>query len=182
MFLTGYPVDDLVLRKSFIDASMDQLDTTARRLADTGLGRLPAIVKSAKHHLPNYGVFDEFRYFVRGDRLPVVRLHGVDVATAICEDLWQDGGPVTVTRDARAGLLVVINGSPYERSKDDVRLDLCARRAREAGCALAFVNMVGGQDELVFDGGSFVVDAAGELIARASQFREELFVVDLDLP
>jgi NAD+ synthase (glutamine-hydrolysing) len=216
MFLTGYPVEDLVLRKSFVDASMDQLDTTARRLADAGLGRLPlilgylnrrtdvaarfgqpagmplnalawlhggtAISKSAKHHLPNYGVFDEFRYFVRGDRLPVVRLHGIDVAAVICEDLWQDGGPVTVTRDARAGLLVVINGSPYERSKDDVRLELCARRAREAGCALAFVNMVGGQDELVFDGGSFVVDAAGELIARAPQFTEELMVVDLELP
>jgi NAD+ synthase (glutamine-hydrolysing) len=216
MFLTGYPVEDLVLRTSFVDASMDQLDTTARRLADAGLGRLPvilgylnrrtdvaarfgqpagmplnalawlhggaAISKSAKHHLPNYGVFDEFRYFVRGDRLPVVRLHGIDVATVICEDLWQDGGPVTVTRDARAGLLVVINGSPYERSKDDVRLDLCARRAREAGCALAFVNMVGGQDELVFDGGSFAVDAAGELIARVPQFTEELMVVDLELP
>jgi NAD+ synthase (glutamine-hydrolysing) len=216
MFLTGYPVEDLVLRKSFVDASMDQLDTTGRRLADAGLGRLPvilgylnrrtdvaarfgqpagmplnalawlhggtAISKSAKHHLPNYGVFDEFRYFVRGDRLPVVRLHGIDVAAVICEDLWQDGGPVTVTRDARAGLLVVINGSPYERSKDDVRLELCARRAREAGCALAFVNMVGGQDELVFDGGSFVVDAAGELVARAPQFTEELMVVDLELP
>ncbi|HZB30140.1 MAG TPA: NAD+ synthase [Streptosporangiaceae bacterium] len=216
MFLTGYPVEDLVLRKSFVDASMDQLDTTARRLADAGLGRLPvilgylnrrtdvaarfgqpagmplnalawlhagtAVAKSAKHHLPNYGVFDEFRYFVRGDRLPVVRLHGIDVAAIICEDLWQDGGPVTVTRDARAGLLVVINGSPYERSKDDARLELCARRAREAGCALAFVNMVGGQDELVFDGGSFVVDASGELIARAPQFTEELMVVDLELP
>jgi NAD+ synthase (glutamine-hydrolysing) len=216
MFLTGYPVEDLVLRKSFIDASMDQLDTTARRLADAGLGRLPvivgflnrrsdvaarlgqpawmplnaaawlyegrAIVKSAKHHLPNYGVFDEFRYFVRGDRLPVVRLHGVDVATAICEDLWQDGGPVSVTRDARAGLLVVINGSPYERSKDDVRLDLCAGRAREAGCALAYVNMVGGQDELVFDGDSLIVDESGELIARGPQFTEDLLVVDLDLP
>ncbi|HEU5159938.1 MAG TPA: NAD+ synthase [Streptosporangiaceae bacterium] len=216
MFLTGYPVEDLVLRESFVDASMERLDTTARRLADAGLGRLPVIVgylnrrtdvaarfgqpagmplnalawlhdgaavaKSAKHHLPNYGVFDEFRYFVRGDRLPVVRLHGIDVAAVICEDLWQDGGPVTVTRDARAGLLVVINGSPYERSKDDLRLDLCARRAREAGCALAFVNMVGGQDELVFDGGSFVVDASGELIARAPQFTEELLVVDLELP
>ncbi|HEX6468924.1 MAG TPA: NAD+ synthase [Streptosporangiaceae bacterium] len=216
MFLTGYPVEDLALRKSFIDASMETLDTTAHRLAEAGLGDLPVIVgylnrrtdvaprygqptwmplnalawlhggravcKSAKHHLPNYGVFDEFRYFVRGDRLPVVRLHGVDVAAVICEDLWQDGGPVTVTRDARAGLLVVINGSPYERSKRDVRLDLCARRAREAGCALAFVNMVGGQDELVFDGDSFIVDAGGELVARAAQFTEELLVVDLDLP
>ncbi|GAA4188673.1 NAD+ synthase [Microbispora amethystogenes] len=140
------------------------------------------VAKSAKHHLPNYGVFDEYRYFVRGDRLPIFRLHGVDVAVALCEDLWQEGGPVSVVAEAGAGLLVVPNGSPYETNKDDVRLELCARRAREAGCALAYVNMVGGQDELVFDGDSLVVDASGALVARASQFREELFVTDLELP
>ncbi|MFX4474150.1 nitrilase-related carbon-nitrogen hydrolase, partial [Acinetobacter baumannii] len=92
---------------------------------------------------PNYGVFDEYRYFVPGTQGTVVRVHGVDVAIAICEDLWQDGGPVAEVRDAGAGLLVVINGSPYERTKDDARLELCARRAREAGCPLAYVNMVG---------------------------------------
>ena len=119
------------------------------------------VVRTAKHHLPNYGVFDEYRYFVRGDRLPVFRLHGVDVAVAVCEDLWQDGGPVAVTREAGAQLLVVPNASPYERNKDDVRLELCARRAREAGCALAYVNLVGGQDELVFDGDSIVVSGDG---------------------
>ncbi|WP_327044940.1 NAD+ synthase [Microbispora sp. NBC_01189] len=140
------------------------------------------VAKSAKHHLPNYGVFDEYRYFVRGDRLPIFRLHGVDVAVALCEDLWQEGGPISVVAEAGAGLLVVPNGSPYETNKDDVRLELCARRAREAGCALAYVNMVGGQDELVFDGDSLVVDASGALVARASQFREELFVTDLELP
>ncbi|MBP2702547.1 NAD+ synthase [Microbispora sp. RL4-1S] len=139
-------------------------------------------VRSAKHHLPNYGVFDEYRYFIRGDRLPIFRLHGVDVALAVCEDLWQEGGPVSVVAGAGAGLLVVPNGSPYETNKDDVRLELCARRAREAGCALAYVNMVGGQDELVFDGDSLVVDASGELVARAPQFREHLLVTDLDLP
>ena len=125
-------------------------------------------VSSAKHHLPNYGVFDEYRYFVPGDTLPVFRLTGgarggeaVDIAIAVCEDLWQDGGPVAVARQAGAALLVVPNASPYERGKDDVRLDLCVRRAREAGAALAYANMTGGQDELVFDGDSIVVDAAG---------------------
>lgn len=215
MFLTGYPVEDLVLRTSFVDASIATVESAARRLAEEGLGSLPVVVgyvdraglapragqpkgapldaaavlfegkvlmRTAKHHLPNYGVFDEYRYFVRGDRLPIFRLHGVDVAIAICEDLWQEGGPVAVVGQAGAGLLVVPNASPYERDKDDVRLELVARRAREAGCTLAYANQVGGQDELVFDGESLVVDAAGELIARAAQFRSELLVVDLDLP
>jgi NAD+ synthase (glutamine-hydrolysing) len=216
MFLTGYPVEDLALRKSFVDASIQTLAATARRLADAGLGGVPVVagyldrrsdvvdrvgqpagapldaaavlydgrvaVRTAKHHLPNYGVFDEYRYFVRGDRLPVFRLHGVDIAVAVCEDLWQDGGPVTLTREAGAQLLVVPNASPYERNKDDVRLELCARRAREAGCALAYVNLVGGQDELVFDGDSVIVSGEGELLARGPQFSEELLVADLELP
>ncbi|WP_242901792.1 NAD+ synthase [Actinomadura terrae] len=223
MMLTGYPVEDLALRKSFVEASQRALADVARRLDAAGLGDLPVVtgyldrqvvglartpdrpdrpgrpagsplnaaawlhggevlVRSAKHHLPNYGVFDEYRLFVRGDRLPVVRLHGVDVATVICEDLWQDGGPVGVTATAGAGLLLAINASPYERDKDDVRLDLCAERAREAGCALAYVNMVGGQDELVFDGDSVVVGADGTLLARGPQFAEHLLVADLALP
>ena len=216
MMLTGYPVEDLALRKSFVDASLQTLESTARRLADAGLGELPVIVgyldrrtdiaprvglpagapldaaalvhrgrvlaRYAKHHLWNYGVGDEFRYFVPGDRLPVARLHGIDVAIAICEDLWQDGGPVAVAKEAGAALLVVPNGSPYERNKDDVRLDMCSTRAREAGAALAYVNMVGGQDELVFDGDSLVVDAAGALVARGPQFDEDLLVVGLELP
>ncbi len=140
------------------------------------------VARYAKHHLPNYGVFDEFRYFVSGTQPCVVRVHAVDVALAICEDLWQDGGPVAQVRDADAGLLVVINGSPYEVHKDDSRLELGSRRAVEADSALAYVNMVGGQDELVFDGDSLVVGADGALIARAPQFVEALLVVDLDLP
>jgi NAD+ synthase (glutamine-hydrolysing) len=139
------------------------------------------VTRYAKHHLPNYGVFDEFRYFVRGDRLPVVRLHGVDVAVVVCEDLWQDGGPVAVCRQAGVGLLVVVNGSPYERGKDDLRGELAGRRAREAGAPLAYVNMVGGQDELVFDGDSLVAAADGTLVARAPLFDEGLMAVDLDL-
>ncbi len=221
MMLTGYPVEDLALRRSFVDASVAAVAGTARRLAQEGLGgvavvtgyldRRPGVaprvglpagapldaaallhggqvaVTSAKHHLPNYGVFDEYRYFVPGDTLPVFRLPAdegepVDIAIAICEDLWQEGGPVTVTCAAGAALLVVPNASPYERGKDDTRLALCQRRAREAGAALAYVNMVGGQDELVFDGDSIIVDAAGRLLARGPQFEEALVVADLDLP
>ena len=140
------------------------------------------VTRYAKHHLPNYGVFDEFRYFVPGDRFPVVQLHGIDVGLTICEDLWQDGGPIAVAKQAGVGLVLCINGSPYERGKSHTRDELAARRAREAGAALAYVNMVGGQDELVFDGDSLIVDAAGELVCRAPQFSEYLMVTDLTLP
>jgi NAD+ synthase (glutamine-hydrolysing) len=140
------------------------------------------VTRYAKHHLPNYGVFDEYRYFVPGDRFPVVRLHGVDVCFTICEDLWQDGGPIAVAAQAGVGLVLCLNGSPYERGKSYARDQLAARRAREAAAALAYVNLVGGQDELVFDGDSLVVAADGTLLARAPQFAETLLVCDLDLP
>lgn len=135
----------------------------------------------AKHHLPNYGVFDEYRYFVPGDRTLVFRAFGVDISLAICEDLWQDGGPVAKLRNEDIGLLLVLNGSPFEREKDDVRLELVKRRAVELGAPLAYVNMCGGQDELVFDGDSIVVDDQGTVIARSPQFHEDLLIVDLQL-
>ncbi|GLF93994.1 NAD+ synthase [Streptomyces yaizuensis] len=216
MALTGYPVEDLALRSSFVAASRSALLSLAARLADEGLGELPVIVgyldrseaaqprfgqpagaprnaaavlhrgevalSFAKHHLPNYGVFDEFRYFVPGDTMPVIRVHGVDVALAICEDLWQEGGRVPAARSAGAGLLVSVNASPYERDKDDTRLELVRKRAQEAGCVTAYLAMIGGQDELVFDGDSIVVDASGEVIARAPQFSEGCVVLDLELP
>ncbi|MGA5326436.1 NAD+ synthase [Streptomyces griseoincarnatus] len=216
MALTGYPVEDLALRSSFVEASRASLRALAARLADEGLGDVPVVVgyldrsaaaqpkygqpagaprnaaavlhrgevvlSFAKHHLPNYGVFDEFRYFVPGDTLPVVRVHGVDVALAICEDLWQDGGRVPAARSARAGLLLSVNASPYERDKDDTRLELVRKRAQEAGCTTAYLAMTGGQDDLVFDGDSIVVGADAEVIARAPQFSETCLLVDLDLP
>ena len=138
------------------------------------------VARYDKHHLPNYGVFDEFRYFVPGEQSCVLDIGGVDVALAICEDLWQEGGPVAQARGC--GLLLVINGSPYERDKDDTRLELCQRRARELEVTLAYVNMTGGQDELVFDGDSLVVGPQGALLARAPAFRDDVLVVDLDLP
>ena len=216
MMLTGYPVEDLALRGSFITASTTMLEGLAAQLAADGLGettvvtgyldgsptavpmvgrpagapenaaawihRGKVVAKTSKHHLPNYGVFDEFRYFVPGNRLSIARVHRVDVALTICEDIWQDGGPVSVAGIAQAGLLLVINGSPYELNKDDVRLTLTRQRAAEAGCTLAYVNMVGGQDELVFDGDSIVVSAGGDVLARAPQFEDGCLIVDLDLP
>jgi NAD+ synthase (glutamine-hydrolysing) len=212
MMLTGYPVEDLALRRSFVEASRTSINRLADRLLGAGLGDLVVVVgyldrtsepdhpkgghpqnaaavlyqghvvcSYAKHHLPNYGVFDEFRYFKPGNDLHVLRIRGVDVAIAICEDLWQDGGPVAATAEAAAGLLAVINASPYERDKDDVRGGLVRRRAREAGCPLAYVNLVGGQDELVFDGDTMIADGEGTIFVRALQFVEDLVVTDLDL-
>ncbi|KPM54609.1 NAD+ synthase [Frankia sp. CcI49] len=216
MTLTGYPAEDLVLRRSFVAASAATLERLAARLHEEGAGSIAVVVgyldasatpapavgrpagepqncvavlwqgrvaaRSAKHHLPNYGVFDEFRYFVPGTTFPVFRLHGVDVGLTVCEDLWQAGGPVAVARKVGVGLLLCINGSPYEQGKSFHRDELCARRAREADATLAYINLVGGQDELVFDGDSLVVDPAGAVLARAPVFEETLLTVDLDLP
>ncbi|QIY68403.1 nitrilase-related carbon-nitrogen hydrolase [Streptomyces sp. RLB1-33] len=140
------------------------------------------VLRLAKHRLQNYGVFDEVRYFIPGDTLPVVRVRGVDVALAICEDLWHDGGRAPAARAAGAGLLLSNNGSPYEFDKHEDRLEVIRRRAQEAGCTLAYLTMTGGQDELVFDGDSIVVSAQGEVIARARQFEEVCTLVDLNLP
>ncbi len=134
-----------------------------------------------KHHLPNYGVFDEFRHFVSGDESLIIRAFDTDIALAICEDLWQDGGPVARVKDSGASLLLVLNGSPYERNKDDVRLELVKKRAAQANVTLAYVNMVGGQDDLVFDGDSIVVSAQGQILARAKQFETELLVLDIEV-
>ncbi|GAA0536837.1 NAD+ synthase [Paractinoplanes ferrugineus] len=217
MMLTGYPIEDLVFRDSFVRSSQAALESLAADLAGDGLGDLavvvgyvdadgPAATSSSatpgrgprdgsalllggrvaaryfKHHLPNYGVFDEDRYFEPGESLTVVRFGGVDIALTVCEDIWQAGGPFTAARRAGAGLVLNINASPYELNKDDVRLPLVMRRAAEAGATVAYVNAVGAQDELVFDGDSMIVTAGGDLLARAGQFTEELLIHDLPLP
>jgi NAD+ synthase (glutamine-hydrolysing) len=221
MVLTGYPVEDLVFRESFVAASRAALDELALRLGAEGLGGLPVVVgyldadgpvapgvdsgadggprnaaallaggqvvtRYFKHHLPNYGVFDEDRYFESGRELPIVRVRRgdeeFDLTVVICEDLWASGGPVTAAAQAGTGLVVAINGSPYELAKGDTRLALTRRRAAEAGAPLAYVNMTGAQDELVYDGDSMVVSAGGEVLARAGQFAEELLLVDVDVP
>ena len=201
MVLTGYPVEDLALRPSFQIASQSAIAELAAQLT----GEIVAIVgyldqvdgapqnmvavisggaikaRYAKCHLPNYGVFDEFRNFVPGDKTLVVRLHGVDIGIAICEDLWIDGGITEQLAARKPGLVIVPNGSPYERNKDDVRLALVTKRARQAAAPLVYVNMTGGQDDLVFDGDSIVVDGGGAVIARAPQFEDGIAVVDIDV-
>ena len=135
-----------------------------------------------KHHLPNYGVFDEFRNFVPGEKSVVVRVNGIDIGLAICEDIWQNRGPVAELAERKVGLVVVPNGSPYERNKDDVRLSLVQNRARGFDAALCYVNMTGGQDDLVFDGDSILVDKSGEILMRTKQFEDQLAIHDLTLP
>src|SRR3954464_13501295 len=154
----------------------------APRNAAALLYRGEVVVRYYKRHLPNYGVFDEARYFVPGTELPVVRLHGVDVALTVCQDLWVEGGPCGVAGQAGVDLVLSPNASPYERAKDDLRLPLVRRRALEAKAPILYCNQVGGQDELVFDGDSLVVSADGELLARAPQFVEHLLTVDLSFP
>lgn len=216
MALTGYPIEDLASRPSFLVDAGRAVTALAARLEAEGLGHLPVVVghpdgpheprllgtsnaptaiaqncasvlqggqvvaRYAKHHLPNYGVFDEYRIFIPGDELLVLRLGGVDVALIICEDLWRDGGPVGRVLESDAGVLLVINASPFERDKDEVRLPLVTRRAVETDTVVAYVNIVGGQDDLVFDGDSVVVDGQGTILARAPQFAEHLLVVDVE--
>jgi NAD+ synthase (glutamine-hydrolysing) len=201
MVLTGYPVEDLALRPSFQIASQNALAELAKSLTGKSVAivgyldqvdgapqNMVAVISDgvvsaryAKCHLPNYGVFDEFRNFVPGDKTLVVRIHGVDVGIAICEDLWIDGGITSQLADRKPGLVIVPNGSPYERNKDDVRLALVSKRARQASAPLVYVNMTGGQDDLVFDGDSIVVGADGAVIARAPQFEDGIAVVDIDV-
>ena len=134
-----------------------------------------------KQHLPNYSVFDEYRNFVPGDATCIVHVAGVDVGLLICEDVWRDHGPIEQLKSAHPGTVIVINGSPFERDKDDVRIPLIARRAQEFDAPIAYVNLVGGQDDLVFDGDSFIVSAGGKVVARAGQFQEHLLVAELDV-
>jgi len=194
MIVTGYPVEDLALRPSFQDASIAAVEKIASQISgdivavvgylDYGPQNAVAVIhdgkikaRYVKRHLPNYGVFDEFRNFTPGDKDLVVRIHGVDVAVAICEDIWHSMASIA---SRTPGLVVVPNGSPFERNKDDVRLALVQKRAREIKAPLAYVNMTGGQDDLVFDGDTIVVDKDGTLLARAPQFADTLIVVEID--
>jgi len=136
----------------------------------------------AKHHLPNYGVFDEFRTFIPGTSNLIVRIGGVDCGVIICEDLWRDDGPVDSLTGYPIGLLLVPNASPFERDKDEVRLPLVTHRATTMNTTVCYTNIVGGQDDLVFDGDSMVVGPDGRLLARGPQFVDHVTVVDCDVP
>ena len=197
--ITGYPPEDLLFKTSFLRANvaaMERVVAAARGLAVVvGFvavgqdianaaaigydGKLVDIYR--KMYLPNYGVFDEARYFQPGRRCPVYRLNGAGIGVNICEDIWYPVGPAAVQRDAGAELLVNINGSPFHAGKAAYREKMIATRAADNGVFVAYLNMVGGQDELVFDGASLICDQEGTLLARAPAFAEDLLIVDLDL-
>jgi len=203
MVLTGYPVEDLALRHSFRRASRLAIAEVADAIGENSpvvaiVGYLDESIdghpqnavavihqgqivgKYVKRHLPNYGVFDEFRNFTSGEGTLVFRFNEIDIGLAICEDIWRSEGPVEELAARNVGLLLVPNGSPYERNKDDTRSKLVRERAQQIGAPLAYVNMTGAQDDLVFDGDSIVVSADGEIIARAPQFNDGIVVLDLE--
>ena len=205
MTLTGYPIEDLALRATFRKAAWDKANWLATELASDSLGELYVVVGTVgtdretskprnrlvvlhdgvvwagydKHFLPNYGVFDEFRIFSPGNKSMVLDVNGARIGVAICEDIWQDGGPVAELAKENIDLLLTMNGSPYEEGKTDTRLDLAVRRAAEVNAPMIYLNQVGGQDDLVFDGGSFVVDTDGTLLERSPMFMEDLELLRL---
>ncbi|MSQ11213.1 MAG: NAD+ synthase [Dehalococcoidia bacterium] len=200
LVLTGYPPEDLLLRPAFLrdnQRAMEQVVAESQGIAVVvGFvdrrghethnaaavaydGKLAGVYH--KVFLPNYGVFDEDRYFKPGRTCPVFTVSSVRVGVNICEDIWYAVGPTAVQREAGAELIVNINGSPYHRGKGRFREQMVGTRAGDNGVFIGYVNMVGGQDELVFDGASMVVSPSGELLARAAQFQEELLVADLDV-
>jgi len=200
--VTGYPPEDLVLRSEFVRDNLEALDDLARRTAggcavltgfvdrsERGLhnsaGLLAGGRVAARYHkvqLPNYGVFDEKRYFVPGDAACPFRVASSALGVSVCEDAWQPGKPWEDYARAQTRVIPNINGSPYHRDKEWERLEVCRDRARDTGGWIVYVNAVGGQDELVFDGGSLVVSPEGELAWHATMFDEDLLVVDIDVP
>ncbi len=197
--LPGYPPEDLLLKPSFVADGLEALDALAKEVRDTAAvvgfvdkdddlynaaavlhqGRVAGVYR--KHYLPNYGVFDEERYFQAGpERQPVYVVRGVTVGISICEDIWYPGGPVLLQGLSGCEVAVNINGSPYHVGKQAFRERMVATRATDNVMAVAYVNMVGGQDELVFDGNSLVVDQQGNTVARGPSFEEALVVADLD--
>ena len=199
--LTGYPPEDLLLKPGFVEDNIRKLDELIAFSLDLpGLvavigfvdrdhdiynaaaviaqGKLAGVYH--KHYLPNYGVFDENRYFLAGHLAPLFEINGVHVGVNICEDVWYPTGPMTLQAFAGAEVILNINGSPYYAGKGVFRQEMLATRAADNGVIVAYLNMVGGQDELVFDGGSMVFNEQGTLIARAKEFAEDMLVVDLD--
>jgi NAD+ synthase (glutamine-hydrolysing) len=211
MNLAGYPIEDLAARNSFVQAASDSVEALANHLRAEKYADLCVVVghpafaddsngwsiahnaasviiggvvtgRYAKHHLPNYSVFDEFRNFVPGDEPLSFQFRGLTFSTLICEDIWQAGTTVAHLKESQTDVALVLNGSPFEVSKTDTRLKLVQDLALKQGCAVAYVNLVGGQDDLVFDGNSFFVNATGEVVARASQFSEDIAFVDIESP
>lgn len=211
MMASGYPIEDLATRESFLNDSVEAVKQFAADLNERGLGQVvvvlgtPAIVAQehrspwaiaqnaaviiregkvwagyAKHHLPNYSVFDEYRIFVPGDQLISFEMGELKFSILICEDIWQEGGPVAKLSEEKSDVALVLNGSPFEIDKDDRRVELVKNLAAKQNVAVAYVNLVGGQDDLVFDGDSLMVDANQQLIGRGKQFEEDLLLFDIE--
>jgi NAD+ synthase (glutamine-hydrolysing) len=211
MAITGYPIEDLAARESFVAAAASAVTELATRLEQAGLGHIavvighPALAKKreshnwalaqncasvmlggkvigtyAKHHLPNYSVFDEYRIFVPGNELLSFEFQGLKFSTLICEDIWQSGGPVAQLATSNTDVVLVLNGSPFEIDKDDRRQALVRDLAVSSQAAVAYVNLVGGQDDLVFDGDSLLVSSNGTLAGRAKQFESDLVFFDIE--
>ncbi|HEX5761612.1 MAG TPA: NAD+ synthase [Solirubrobacterales bacterium] len=204
--IPGYPAEDLYLKRHFVEANAQAVERLAAGVRDVvalvgfaepvvgggdhrhahnsvavlSQGGIRAVYR--KNRLPNYSVFDEPRYFVPGEEPAMVELGGAKVGLTICEDVWTEGPPASTEAAEGATLIANPSGSPYHRGKGSEREAMFAERARAYGAHFAFCNLVGGQDELVFDGHSFVVDASGEVIARAAQFEEELLVCEVPSP
>ena len=211
MAITGYPIEDLAARESFVRQAETAVQDLALKLQAAGHGEIAVVIghpalatqrdthnwaiaqncasvllggktvgKYAKHHLPNYSVFDEYRIFVPGNELLTFEFKGLKFATLICEDIWQKGGPVAQLQNSNTDVVLVLNGSPFEIDKDDKRFELVRDLATSSSAAVAYVNLVGGQDDLVFDGDSLLVDSSGKLIGRAAQFESDLVLFDVE--
>src|SRR6266487_798396 len=198
--VTGYPPEDLVIRPEFVRDNLFGLVHLAKATADgcavvvgfvdrseAGLHNAAGLLRGGaveeryhKIQLPNYGVFDEKRYFVPGADACSIRVGSSELGISVCEDAWHPDAPFDALARARPQAILNINGSPYHRRKGTERLEICRDRARETGAWIVYVNLVGGQDELVFDGGSMVVSPDGELASQAAMFEEDLLVVDID--
>jgi NAD+ synthase (glutamine-hydrolysing) len=198
--IAGYPPEDLVLRPSFVDDNLEALALLAKETSggcsiltgfvdrsERGIHNAAALLANgdvvARYHkvkLPNYGVFDEQRTFVPGEAECALRLAGSELGLSICEDAWWPGPPFDAYAELRTPVILNINGSPYHRGKAAERVEICRARALETGAWIVYVNMVGGQDELVFDGGSIVVGPDASLRHRAAAFEEDLLVIDID--
>ena len=208
MNLSGYPIEDLAARESFVQAAVQAVESLATTLQAEQYAGMCIVVghpapaeatngwsiahnsasviidgvlsaRYAKRHLPNYSVFDEFRNFVPGNRPLTFDFQGLTFSTLICEDIWQAGETVAHLEQAGVDVALVLNGSPFEVSKTDTRLKLVQNLAKRQNCAVAYVNLVGGQDDLIFDGNSFFVTSRGDLVARAAQFEVGNTVIDI---
>jgi len=197
--ITGYPPEDLVLRTRFVSDGLDALEKLAADTADVcavlvgfvdrserGLHNAAALLRGGrveeryhKVQLPNFGVFDEKRYFVPGHAACTVRVASSDLGLSVCEDAWHGEAPFDTYARTHPQVILNINGSPYHHGKGSERLEICRERGRQTGAWIVYVNAVGGQDELVFDGGSMVVSPSGDVAARGAMFEEDLVVVEI---